>query len=125
MGEIVKMVCGKCGHGWQCRTGCGVTHARLDSVIPFFNEETQNNILRQTEKQKIPLFSFEYKPAYCYRCSDIVSVPVLQLIKEDASYIGECPKCSTTIEAEYLKEKLVCPICEGRDFDVIREGLWD
>lgn len=125
MGEIVKMVCRECGHAWKGRTGCGVNHARLDSVISLFNEDVQKNILRQTEGSTRSFFTFGYRPAYCQRCCDIVSVPVIQLLKENTNYIGECPTCSAEIESEYLKDKLVCPTCGGQQFDVIREGFWD
>lgn len=125
MGDLVKMVCKSCGQEWSCRTGCGIFHAKLDAVVTLFTDDIQEKIRKQTAGKKFPLFSFGYQPAYCERCHDIVSVPVIKLIEEKVEYIGNCPKCLEQIEKEQLKEKLVCPVCQCHEFDVQREGYWD
>lgn len=125
MGEIIKMVCHGCGHSWQCKTGCGLNHARLNSVIGFFKDEIQKDILRQTQGQPFPLFSFGYQPAHCEVCHEIVSVPVCRLGKEQTKYIGQCPGCLNEIKEGQLEENLVCPICQSCEFDTCREGSWD
>ena len=125
MGEIVKVTCRACGQSWQCQRGCGVGHARLKNVITYFNDRTQAEIQEWAQGEDYPLFDFDFQPAGCEKCRDIVSVPVLRLGKLEKDYIGECPKCGGVIKREKMPPTLTCPICGKQEFEIQREGLWD
>lgn len=143
MGEIIKIVCQSCKGSWQCKTGCGIAHAKIEQVAGFYKEEVQNSILEKTGKQQFPLFSFGFWPVICETCQEIVSVPILELSKDKIKYTGTCTKCQSEITgisadagwfgSDNQKEtgnwqgnyRLACPKCQSADLMVEKQGYWD
>ena len=44
MGKMMKIVCASCKNEWQCMTGCGLSHALLQSVVRELPIEKQDTV---------------------------------------------------------------------------------
>ena len=83
MGRSAKLICKKCGKIYHTKNGCGISHGRLENVTQNFNNIDKIEIEKLGKASLFPVFQFEYKSGYCKFCSQIVSVPVLNFMKED------------------------------------------
>ena len=58
MGAIERVKCENCGSAWECRTGCGILHGRLENVLLLFSEKVREEVNNVTSQEKIPQISF-------------------------------------------------------------------
>lgn len=124
MGVIERVRCGSCGQSWECKTGCGMLHGKLDTVLDAFSEEIKQEVRKQVGQQMFPRFQFAYKPACCENCKAVVTVPVLELTKLDMKYIGGCRRCQSKIEPINVNE-MRCPVCHEQQLEIEKVGMWD
>ncbi len=125
MGEIKKITCRSCGAGWECRTGCGMMHGKLERVAAVFPEDIKKEITGIAEKRDFVPFDFAYQLSYCEECQRIESVPVLCFLEEDRKYIGLCEQCGQKTELIGEEEKMQCPVCHGAFIETEEIGGWD
>ncbi len=125
VGEIKRITCKSCGAGWECRTGCGIMHGKLDRVAALFPEDIEIEIAGIAKKTALVPFDFSYQLSYCKECQSIESVPVLWLLEEDREYIGRCGQCGQKIELIKAEDKMSCPVCHGGDLETEDIGGWD
>lgn len=125
MGSVNKITCGSCKREWQCMTGCGLLHARLEDVIREFPEETGREIAEQAGAEEFPLFDFAYRCAVCMQCRSVVGVPVLELPDQSKEYIGRCPICGGAAQPIADLQEAHCPICGKKTLEEEETGSWD
>lgn len=125
MGDIVKITCASCKEEWQCMTGCGLAHARLQDVISSFPETTAREIAEAVKGELFPAFEFTYDILTCSRCESMVSVPVLRLITDDREYTGLCPVCGEKTERTTDIDVMLCPVCGKAALQEDIIGHWD
>lgn len=125
MGEIKKITCKACGESWQCMTGCGLRHGKLETAAASFREERKREILRCAQTEKFPLFDFAYRLSCCAYCKRVESVPVLELLETGTRYVGDCPVCGG--EAELIEDvgRSCCPACGKTELMEEETGQWD
>lgn len=124
MGEIKKVVCTSCKREWQCMTGCGLSHALLQSVVREFPQEIGDKIMEEAGEAE-PLFAFEYRLSVCGGCKNVVSVPVLELEGREEAFIGPCPVCQGEAALIADLDEAVCPVCNSKALAAETEGHWD
>lgn len=120
MGSIKKCMCATCGYSCELKTGHGITHSTVESVLPVFNEEIQRHIRTAVKGQEFPYFSFNYRIMICNSCKSFVSVPEIEL--ENETIIGDCPVCGS---CEGLSDVLDCPRCGDKTVVTNNIGRWD
>ncbi len=122
MGAIQIITCNNCKRNWQCKTGCGILHSRIDFAARDFPEDTARQIRAEAALHPHALFRFGYQVTGCPHCKNIVSVPVLSMRDTDSTYIGPCPECGGTVQPENVS---VCPVCGRSELSVREVGMWD
>ena len=129
MGEIIKIHCSTCQKDWECMTGCGLKHGRIGNVIAAFDAKEQIQILNWCESSPIPLYDFRYQIAACNFCNDLVNVPVLRGIEDDAVFTGTCPACYRPLQEPPLEAEDIadtpCPSCGNMTLTAEEVGHWD
>lgn len=124
MGEIKRIVCASCKREWECRVGCGLSHALLKNVLCEFPEEIGDRVM-VGPKEEFPMFAFGYHISTCAGCGNVVSIPVLRLEEQNAEYAGPCPICGDTVSLITDIEEAACPVCKSRALQEETEGYWD
>lgn len=125
MGEIVKISCGSCKEEWQCTTGYGLRHARLQDVVSAFPAAVERDIVKTAGDEPFPVFEFGYRISVCRNCRSIVSVPVLKLTEADAGFSGVCPVCRRKTRLVLNPKRTSCPSCGKRTLRAEETGHWD
>lgn len=125
MGAIAEVTCQACGAKWQCRTGCGLLHGRLETVADFYSPKEQEEIKDYAGKELFPFFDFRYQLSHCVHCRKIVSVPVLKIGNSPKAYASECEQCrkQTKLIEDITKEP--CPVCGKTALKAEETGQWD
>lgn len=124
MGKIIKVACKSCKNEWECKTGCGLSHALLQDVLQEFPEEIRVKITEEIVEES-PIFEFEYHISSCSHCGKIVSVPVIRFEEGDAEYIGSCPVCGNDVSLIPNIRKAICPVCSQKKLLAEETGRWD
>ena len=124
MGKKNKLICKTCGKIYDTKIGCGISHGRLENVIPIFNDKDRAEIEKLWKASLFPVFQFEYKSGYCRFCNQIVSIPVLNFMREEKEFFGDCEVCGHSLKEDSVTEVL-CPNCHNSQWDVIVDGRWD
>ncbi len=124
MGKMMKIVCASCKNEWQCMTGCGLSHALLQSVVREFPKETQDTVMEKAGEE-LPLFEFGFHLSACNGCGNIVSVPVLRFEEREEEYVGPCPVCQDDVAIITDMEDTVCPVCGNKTLLAEEIGRWD
>lgn len=125
MGRVMRIACVSCNKEWQCRTGCGLSHARLEDVLREFSNEISRKVPDRVRKEEFPIFDFAYHMAVCDICKDVVSVPVLRLADGDLEYSGTCPVCRKEARRISDTDAADCPVCGKRMRQPEEIGRWD
>ncbi len=124
MGKINKLICKTCGKIYYTKNGCGISHGRLENVIPNFNDMDKIEIEKLRKASLFPAFQFEYKSGYCKSCNQIVSVPVLDFMEEGKEFFGDCEVCGSSLTKDSVIN-VKCPSCNHKQWDMEAEGQWD
>lgn len=124
MGTIVKIICGSCHKEWDCRTGCGLLHGKLENAAGLYQEEIRKSILASVQQTRFPQFDFAYRLAVCKECQDIVSIPVLSLSQTHMKYVGSCENCGKRVELIENVRQTTCLRCKGA-LESENIGMWD
>lgn len=124
MGKSCKLLCKECGKIYHTKNGCGISHGRLENVLSNFNDTDKAEIEKLGKVSLFPVFQFEYKSGYCKFCNEIVSVPVLNFIKEEKEFFGNCEVCNRSLEKDSVAN-IKCPSCNHNQWDVVMDGYWD
>ena len=90
MGVRVKVTCRACKSEWDCRTGCGVMHGRLEKVAGLYPDGIQKAIMERVAQMEFPVYDFGYRLARCERCRAVVSIPALSFGSDGVEYAGTC-----------------------------------
>lgn len=122
MGEIQKVTCNQCGRSWECKTGCGLIHGRMDFIVKEFPYRIQQKINADFSKHPLSFFDFAYHIAECPVCQSLVSVPTLSIEDSGNVFTGSCPECGKIL---YPKEIIACPVCHDTSLSVQEIGGWD
>ncbi len=125
MGSIERTTCKVCGKSWQYKTGCGVSHWKLDVVLELFDAATKTQVEAWASGKDVPLFQFDYHKALCHTCKAVVGVPVLKLFPENTLHIGKCEACGSEVTIPEDANLISCPECGGQPLERCKEGLWD
>lgn len=129
MGEIMKIHCRTCRKEWECMTGCGLRHGRIENVITAFGAKEQEQIIAWCQDSPVPLYDFRYQIAVCDFCRKLVSVPVLKSIEDDQIFVGVCPVCHAQLQTSPLETEdvshIACPSCNSMTLDATGIGHWD
>ncbi len=125
MGKNVSVNCTSCHKEWKCRTGCGLSHALLQDVTREFPYETGREIMKTAGGEVFPVFMFAYHTAVCGCCSNVVSVPVLEMPDRGIKYTGSCPVCGGKAQPVMNMEDVSCPACGEKTLREEETGLWD
>lgn len=124
MGKIQRVACKSCNSEWECKTGCGLSHALLQDVMQEFPKEIGDKIMR-VSGEEFPVFEFGYHISACSGCGKIVSVPVIRFAEEDVEYIGPCPVCGADVSLIVKIKEAVCPVCSQKTLMMEETGKWD
>lgn len=124
MGTIIKMTCKGCNQAWECYSGHGMQHGRLDNVLKMYPETVRKQVKELTAGECFPIYEFALQAANCPNCKTLVSVPVLDL-KAHGTFVGQCPECGSEVKTHAVAQKLSCPNCGGQDWDLQDIGRWD
>lgn len=124
MGKVMRVNCVSCHKEWECRTGCGLSHALLQDVIREFSHETGREIIKQAGAEEFPVFMFAYHIAVCGGCG-VVSVPVLELPDQGTEYTGRCPVCGGMVQPVKNLKNIPCPACGEKTLSENEAGSWD
>ncbi|MDE7287428.1 MAG: hypothetical protein K2N55_11390 [Lachnospiraceae bacterium] len=125
MGELKKITCRSCGTEWECRTGCGMMHGRLEWVADLFPEDLKKKIKDYVGGRIFLPFTFSYELSYCKECQRIESVPVLRLYEDSKEYVGPCGQCGQKTELIEETGKTQCPVCRLAFLEIEDIGQWD
>lgn len=125
MGSINKITCGSCQREWECKSGCGLLHARLEDVVREFPEEMGREIISQTDGEEFPIFDFAYQSAVCTGCRSMVGVPVLTFADKNKEYVGRCPICGGAAWPAADLGDVCCPVCGKKALEEEEIGSWD
>lgn len=125
MGEIKKIVCKSCGAEWECMTGCGMLHGRLEWIADLYEEDIRKEIKALLQEERFVPFTFSYQLSYCKSCRSIRSIPVLRLEESGREYTGSCGECGQKTELLETIEKTLCPVCHASVLEVEETGHWD
>ena len=126
MGIIQEYNCPTCRKTWKIFTGHGMNHSTLNRVLESFSMKIKAEILKENNISAgfEPLFDFNYRPAICHQCQNIVALPVLRFIESGRTYTGECPECGNP--AEILETtSAICPKCLKQYLSCQETGHWD
>ena len=123
MGEMNKIHCHNCGKNWECRSGCGIMHSRLEKIAGLFETDISQRFMVYASEKPPVIFSFSFMMARCDECKEILDVPFLEI--KGTQYIGKCPRCAQNVKVIKEIEKANCPKCNciGLEQHVI--GNWD
>lgn len=133
MGEVINVRCAACKKEWQCFTGNGLLHGRMEAVLAAFSEEERQQAERLMGAGPFPLYDFRYSLTVCGHCHNVVAVPVLRDVDSDEILTGKCPLCGKRTKSlcgeeqsvEKWSEKTACPVCKSRRLEAVEEGHWD
>ncbi len=133
MGEIINVRCKSCKKEWQCFAGNGLLHGKKENILAAFSDKKRQQAEDLLLASKIPAYDFQYRPAVCGHCQNIVAVPVLQSMDSEEACVGLCPLCGKEIkdlctEAEGVKgwsKKTECPVCKSKALQAGDGGYWD
>lgn len=56
MGEVINVRCAACKKEWQCFTGNGLLHGRMEAVLAAFSEEERQQAERLMGAGPFPLY---------------------------------------------------------------------
>lgn len=96
----------------------------MENVILIFNDKDKPEIEKLGKTSLFPIFQIEYKSGYCKFCNHIVSVPVLNFMKEGKEFFGDCEMCNHSLMRDSVID-ILCPNCQEGQWDVMAEGHWD
>ncbi len=127
MGIIKEYKCSSCRKTWKLFTGHGMKHSTLNHILDIFPADLQVEILKDEDVsgEFDSLFDFNYRPAICHQCQDIVAVPVLHFIESGHTYIAQCPECGNTVEFLEEDADTFCPKCLKHRLSSQEAGHWD
>lgn len=125
MGVVEKISCSICGQTWECQTGCGLQHGRIEAVAELFDKKTAVQIKTNRSHDPFPLYDFAYHLASCDPCKCVLSVPVLTMMESNLQYIGTCPQCGEKVNCMEDVENTFCPWCHEKGLHREKIGHWD
>lgn len=125
MGELKRIVCRSCGSEWECRTGCGLVHGKLEWIADLYGEDIRKEIKSCLKEGQLVPFTFAYQLSCCKKCGRIESVPVLRLEEDGREYVGVCRQCGQKPELVEEIEKTPCPVCHSPALETEEIGHWD
>lgn len=125
MGVRVKVTCRACKSEWDCRTGCGVMHGRLEKVAGLYPDGIQKAIMERAAQMEFPVYDFGYRLARCERCRAVVSIPALSFGSDGVEYAGTCAGCGQEADRMETVEQTQCPVCGEMALEQEETGLWD
>ena len=125
MGIIQKFECPSCGTSWEVFLGHGMGHALIEDVLNVFPADIQEKILADTREEQFPSFEFNYRPAVCWQCRKVVSVPVTYLHQSGHTYSPDCPDCGASVMIPPEGKELICPQCGKSALSAEETGRWD
>ncbi len=130
MGEILKIHCRTCSAEWECATGCGLQHGRIENVIAAFEPGEQVQIIDWCHASPVPLYDFRYQIAVCDSCNSLVSVPVFKGINDDNNVlVGVCTTCHNQLKIPPIETEEIpdaaCPSCGNKSLETTEIGHWD
>lgn len=127
MGIIQEYKCPACRKTWRLFVGHGMNHNTLDHVLEAFPANIRHKVLETegSSKNLDSLFLFNYRPAVCRQCQDIVAIPVLRFPESGHLYISECPECGNTPELLEESVNAFCPKCLKQNLSYKETGHWD
>ena len=125
MGKICEYTCPSCNTIWSIHIGHGMEHAILENILDVFPTEVQKKIISDTKEEQFPYFEFNYYPAVCHECQNIVSVPVIHLYKSGHTYSSVCPDCGKPVDVQSENIGFLCPLCKESTLLSLETGTWD
>lgn len=125
MGKLVQITCGSCGRIREGRIGSGILHGDLEIIAAEYEEDTAKKIQALVRKNPFALYDFSFSLARCKYCSEIVSVPVLNMKEGGKLFMGNCPLCGKGTEIIDDIEQMKCPACEAIKLKADIIGRWD
>lgn len=124
MGRVREYTCSSCNKVWRVHTGHGMEHAILKNVLDAFPTDIQQKIILDTKEEQFPYFEFNYRPAVCQECQNIIAIPVIHLHQSGHTYSSTCHDCHKAVVIQEEEAKLSCPFC--KEIMSLREiGTWD
>lgn len=125
MGIIQKFKCPSCEMSWEVFLGHGMGHALIEDVLDVFPSDIRQKILADTQGEQFPAFEFNFRPAVCWHCRKVVSIPVIDLPQSGHTYFPNCPECGTSVSVRQEDEELICPHCGKSALSAEAAGRWD
>lgn len=125
MGMICEWSCPACEAMWQLREGHGMNHALLNTVAEEFPPEMREEILAAAAGEKWPVFHFNFRPARCGECHNLVAAPWIQFPKTGKSWTGSCPVCDAMVKCDEEDDEVICPRCGQEELEYEEIGHWD
>lgn len=125
MGRVSEFVCPSCHTSWEIQLGHGMGHAALENVLNEFPSDICQKVLSDTERERNPVFEFNYCPAVCWQCRKVVAVPVIYLHQSGQTYTAVCPDCGSSAAIHTEDAEILCPYCGKSTLTVEEVGRWD
>lgn len=131
MGMLVNLKCNKCGYETNLGLGGGRTFNRLDSVISFFDKETQTKIREIVDGGAD--WNVYKEIGICEKCGKISAIAVFRATDatgKKVEYHSKCACGSNSIDLKDFmqvldgKEIINCPAC-GDALEATLTGYWD
>lgn len=128
MGEILQLKCENNDLNQELSIGQGIQDNTPENIINYFPKDKHEKIINIIKERRI--WVFHRVPAMCRRCSQYVTVPLLEIKGDDPVRIAGNCSCGHSIRNAKIIDTLdqetiiQCPECGGR-VSVERVGFWD